>query len=173
MTKILLIILILYAFDFSFAEVFKWVDERGGVHFTDDVMQIPEKYRPMTEKMEMPQTGVDKKKEMESTSKGARLEDRFGRGEEYWKGRVDEWRKKLNALQNRAETLRNKYNDLTERMNDSKSTVERVTLRRERDTIKNEIDQCKVQIEEARVMLEKRIPEEGELYGAKPEWIKQ
>ncbi len=29
----------------SYAEMYRWVDERGGVHFTDDLSSIPEKYR--------------------------------------------------------------------------------------------------------------------------------
>jgi clan AA aspartic protease (TIGR02281 family) len=31
------------------AEMYKWVDEKGAVHFTDDPSTIPEKYRPSTE----------------------------------------------------------------------------------------------------------------------------
>jgi len=29
----------------SHAEIFKWVDEKGTVHFTEDPATIPEKYR--------------------------------------------------------------------------------------------------------------------------------
>jgi uncharacterized membrane-anchored protein YhcB (DUF1043 family) len=56
--------------------------------------------------------------------------------------------------------------------NASKSTAERGNLRKERDQVKNEMDQCKIQVEEAREMVEKKIPEEAELYKAKPEWVK-
>ena len=34
-------------------------------------------------------------------------------------------------------------------------------------------DQIKIEIEEAKNMIEKKIPEEAELYKAKPEWIRQ
>jgi hypothetical protein len=34
------------------------------------------------------------------------------------------------------------------------------------------MDQHKTQIEEAKNMLDKKIPEEAELYKAKPEWLK-
>jgi nucleoid-associated protein YgaU len=71
------------------------------------------------------------------------------------------------------EALRVKYNGLTERFNDSKSTAERGNLRKERDQVKKEMDQIKIQIEDAKNMLEKKIPEDAELYKAKPEWIKQ
>ena len=32
------------------AEVYKWVDEKGTVHFTDDNSRIPEKYGQQVEK---------------------------------------------------------------------------------------------------------------------------
>jgi hypothetical protein len=61
---------------------------------------------------------------------------------------------------------------LTTKYNDSKSSVERGSLRVERDQIKLEIDQNQAEIEATRIMLEKRIPEEADLFGAKPEWVK-
>jgi aspartyl protease family protein len=33
----------------SYGEMYKWVDEKGTVHFTDDLSKIPEKYRPEAE----------------------------------------------------------------------------------------------------------------------------
>jgi hypothetical protein len=158
----------------SFAEVYKWIDEKGIVHYTDDVMQVPEKDRPMTEEMGLPEGKAERGTEGDSTLKKKQevYKDRLGRGEEYWKGRVEEWKKKLRVLQEKVEGLRIKYNELTEKYNDSRSSAERATLRRERDQIKSEIDQNRIQMEDVKKMLEKKIPEEAELYKAKPEWIK-
>lgn len=175
MKTILISLLFLLSAQFSFAEVYKWVDEKGIVHFTDDVMQIPERHRFQAEKLGLPDEKIDTKAEIESSAKEKEdtYKDRLGRGEEYWRGRVQEWKKKLNVLQERVETLRVKYNELTEKFNDSKSSVERANLRRERDQTKSEMDQCRIQIEEAKEMLEKKIPEEAQLHKAKPEWVKQ
>jgi hypothetical protein len=64
----------------SFADVFKWQDENGVIHYTDDLKKIPEKFRPATGiKRETP----EKKKnisvifrvsvsDVERTSQGAR-----------------------------------------------------------------------------------------------------
>jgi len=174
-TLFVIILLALLISRISFAEVYKWVDEKGVTHFTDDMTQVPEKYRPKAESIETPQEKEDTKVEEELAPKKKEdsYKDRLGRGEEYWKGRVEEGRKKLGELQNKLEVLKSKYNGLTERFNDSRSTAERANLRRERDQVKNEIDQCNSQIEEARGVLEKKIPEEAELYKARPEWIKQ
>ena len=177
MKQILAIILfIFFIFGISFAEVYKWVDEKGVSHFTDDIMQIPEKNRPKAEIIKLSEeAGKEETKEggeAQPKGKGETQGDRLGRGEIYWKGRVEEWRKKLRERQDRLETLRAKYNELTMKHNDSKSTAERGNLRKERDQVKNEMDQCKIQVEEAREMLGKKIPEEAELYKAKPEWVK-
>lgn len=170
---IFIIILIILSTSFSIAEVYKWVDDQGVVHFTDDFTQIPEKYRPKIEKMEMSNEKVEPETEKEPPSKKKdTYKDRLGRGEEYWKGIVGEWSKKLKILQEKVESLRIKYNEVTEKINNSKSSVERSNLRRERDQIKNEMDQNKSQIEKAKYMLEKKIPEDAELYKAKPEWVK-
>jgi hypothetical protein len=47
MRKIVLILALALIFlgSIAHAEVFKWVDEKGGVHFTEDPATIPEKYR--------------------------------------------------------------------------------------------------------------------------------
>ncbi len=99
--------------------------------------------------------------------------DQLGRGEEYWKNRVEEWKRKSRTAQEKMEGTRIKYNELTEKFNDSKSSAERNQLRRERDQVKQEMDQYKNQLEEAKTMLERKIPEEAEIYKAKQEWIKQ
>jgi len=175
MKRTLFIVLFTFLiFQISFAQVYKWIDEKGVTHFTDDITQVPEKYRSKSERIEAPQEKDDTKveEELAPRKKEEVYKDRLGRGEDYWKGRVEEWRRKLRESQDKLEVLRAKYNGLTERFNDSRSTGERANLRRERDQVKNEIDQCNKQIEESRGMLEKKIPEEAELYKAKPEWVK-
>lgn len=177
MKKILFIFLFIFLISqLSFAQVYKWVDEKGVTHFTDDMTQIPDKYRPKAQGIRSSQENEDTMVEEEKASnkKGDSYHtDQLGRGEDYWKGLVEEWRRRLRELQEKLEALRVKYNELTQRHNDSKSTGVRTSLRNERDLVKNEIDQCKTQIEEARSVLEKKIPEEAELYKANPEWVKR
>lgn len=175
MKRILSIILFFFFIsEISLAEVYRWVDDKGVVYFTDDITQVPEKYRPKAERMGLPEGKEETKAEPESPQKkDEAYRDRLGRGEDYWKGKVEEWRKKLRESQVKLEALRVKYNELTERFNDSKSTAERGNIRKERDQVRNEMDQSRIQIEEAKEMLEKKIPEEADLYKAKPDWVKQ
>jgi hypothetical protein len=169
----------------AFSQTFKWVDDKGNIHFTDDYSQIPEKYRPTSQKREVPTEAVepkltekdekDESKPSESPSskeKGDAYKDRLGRGEDYWRETVKQWRTKLTTSQDRVDALRIKYNELTEKYNHSKSSIERAALRKEREEVRAEMNQQKDRIDEAKVMLEKKIPQEAELYKAKAEWIK-
>ena len=176
MKHLLVIILSIFLISqLSFAEIYKWVDEKGEVHFTDDLTQVPEKYRPKAEEITPSTTDKEGTRgggQVAPKGKEESYQDQLGRGQDYWKGQVEEWRRKLAEQQDRFEALRMKYNELTVKFNDSKSSVERANLRREREQLQNEMDQCRTQIEEAKDMIEKKIPEEGELYKAKPEWTK-
>jgi predicted aspartyl protease len=52
----------------SYAEMYKWVDEKGTLHFTDDPSKIPEKYRSDTEYRKTPKETSPAKKEEEPSS---------------------------------------------------------------------------------------------------------
>jgi len=43
---LIIIALLMTPFSVS-AQVYKWIDDKGDVHFTDDYSSIPEKYRPV------------------------------------------------------------------------------------------------------------------------------
>jgi hypothetical protein len=175
MKKILFISLVLLiGAEFAFGQVYKWIDEKGGVHFTDDPVQVPEKYRPKTERLGLPAERTEPAAQPTETSKkkDEAYKDQLGRGEEYWRGRVEEGRKRLATLHEKLTGLRAKYNELVERFNDSRSTAERAILRKERDQVKSEMDRSKAELDEVRDMLDKKIPEEAEAFKAKSEWVK-
>jgi len=175
MKTILLIAVALLISTDGFAQIYKWVDEKGSVHFTDDITRIPEKYRPKVDRLGAIEERGESKIEKDNTQKKKEdvYKDQLGRGEEYWRTRVEEWKKKLKTAQENMEQARIRYNELTEKFNESKSSIERNSIKKERDLIKQEMDQNRSKIEEAKVMLEKKIPEEAQLYKAKPEWIQQ
>jgi chromosome segregation ATPase len=174
MKTLTLILLFLFTATLSYAQVYKWVDEKGIVHFTDDTTQIPEKYRQAIEEVEVKDEKTETKEEGEAPQKkqADSYKDRLGRGEEYWKARIEESKKKLQSLQEKVEALRLKYNELTEKFNTSKSSAQRAMIRNDREQIKDQMDELRAQIGETKEILEKKIPEEASLYKAKPEWIK-
>lgn len=55
---ILLFFIVIVSVSPSYGEMYKWVDEKGTVHFTDDVSTIPEKFRQDLEEREAPKETV-------------------------------------------------------------------------------------------------------------------
>jgi len=64
----LFVILLVVAGSPAYAEMYKWVDEKGTVHFTDDFSKIPEKYRPDAQSQKTPKEFSAPKKEVEPAS---------------------------------------------------------------------------------------------------------
>lgn len=176
MMKIILIIFLISLLfpSYGTTQVYKWIDDKGIVHYSDDITKIPDQYKSKTQRVDAwgEKNEVKSEGDPATRKKPDDYKDLLGRGEEYWKSRVEEWRSRLKEAQEKNEQARIKYNELTERYNESKSSVERNQIRRQREQIKLEMDQYRNQIEEARIMLDKKIPEEVELYKAKQEWIK-
>lgn len=55
MVRVILFVIILVIFvPPCYGEVYRWVDEKGTVHFSDDLSKIPEKYRPDAELRKAP-----------------------------------------------------------------------------------------------------------------------
>jgi len=50
----LLVLLLAMVGSHAYAEMYKWVDEKGTLHFTDDFSKIPEKYQPDAESQKTP-----------------------------------------------------------------------------------------------------------------------
>ena len=144
MIRITLVLLIIFCGSSSFAQIYKWVDEHGGVHYADDFTRVPEKYQRDMMKVEGVDLGQSRGgNESLPKNKEDNYKDRLGRGEDYWRRRVDEAKDRMKSLQEKGENLRLKYNELTTRFNDSRSSVERAGLRNERDQTKQEMDKNK------------------------------
>jgi len=63
----------------SYGETYKWVDDKGAVHFTDDLSTIPEKYREEVETRKSPkETSTSQPLEVTPTSFPARVAEPEG-----------------------------------------------------------------------------------------------
>jgi len=56
--SLLLFLVLIFSASYGNAEMYKWADERGNLHFTDDLSKIPEQYRPETEIRKTPKEGA-------------------------------------------------------------------------------------------------------------------
>jgi aspartyl protease family protein len=80
MKHVILSILILIIFPFTgYGEMYKWVDEKGTLHFTDDLSNIPEKYRQGAETRNPTQdTSIPQFREIPKTSPSPKVSEPEG-----------------------------------------------------------------------------------------------
>ena len=52
MKQILLMLLLLFSTNLASAQIYKWVDDLGDLHYTDDSTKVPEKYQSSIKRMQ-------------------------------------------------------------------------------------------------------------------------
>ena len=174
-------------------EAYRWVDEKGTIHFADDPGQIPEKYLDQVQKKKFPQEPSASapgapaapasgraapqavSKQPAPVGRSGERKDILGRGEDWWRGQVREWNTRLFAAQKSYDTaaleLKNKEKELDEAK--FKSDFLKRKLAAEQTALKEKVAGFKKQVDDARNMLEKGLPKQAEEYQADPNWVKQ
>jgi DNA repair exonuclease SbcCD ATPase subunit len=80
MAKFLVTLLILIFFQIPFlfsGEIYRWTDDRGATHFTDDLSKIPEQYTDRAEKLKV------QEEKLEEVEKIEKQEERSDRVKDY------------------------------------------------------------------------------------------
>ena len=191
----LLILMGLTFLSFSLAfgqEVYRWVDEQGTVHFTDDLGQVPEKYRDQVQRKKSPKEppitrpappqpasphppaphmGMEVEKGPGATP---RQKDILGRGEEWWRAKVNEWNEKLKTAQRNYENTYGEWKSKEQELETSKFKPDSVKrkLKAEIKVLEEKTKDWEKQMNEAKNMLENVLPKQAQDYQANPEWLK-
>ena len=163
-------------------EIYQWVDQKGTVHFTDDLNLVPERYRnqvrekkyltepsPPLSPQITPDELIEKNPEPPTERK-----DLIGRGEDWWKAKAKEWNEKLLNAQKNYETANTEYKKKEKELEESKFKPKSLKrkLKSEVKALEEKANNWKKQIEDAKHMLDKALPKEAEEMNADPDWIK-
>jgi len=162
-------------------EIYRWVDEKGIIHFADDITLVPEKYRDQVEKRkpsEKPSPPPVKPSEGPAATgtSGPRPErkDLLGRGEEWWRAKMKEWNDKLSNSQKNVDSafvaLKHKEKELEEAKFKPDSLKRK--LKSEIKELEGKFKERERERDEAKNMVEKVLPKEAEDYKADPAWLK-
>jgi hypothetical protein len=162
-------------------ETYQWVDEKGTVHFTDDIGQIPERYQDQVKKKETPpepapspSSSIRPPQGKSPPEPSAEKKDILGRGEEWWRNQAMEWKQKLIKAQkdySAAQTaLKAKDKELEDAKFKPKSFQRKI--QDEIKVLEEKVDAQKNQVDEAKNMLEKVLPKQAEEYRADPSWVR-
>jgi len=179
---LLLMVLVSSSWMANGQEIYRWVDEKGTIHFADDFTLVPEKYRDQvqkrkpSEKPSPPPTRppIGSEATGPTTESTPEKKDLLGRDEEWWRAKMKEWNDKLQNAQKNYDLV---YSDLRQKekqLADAKFKPD--SLKRK---LKAEIKELEVKVKdrerernEAKNMLEKVLPKEAEDFRADPAWLK-
>jgi hypothetical protein len=162
-------------------QIYQWEDEKGTVHFTDDVSLVPEKYQDQVKEKKTPKepassppVKLTRDKPPKEQQEAPEKKDILGRGEDWWRDKAMEWKQKLTKSQedyNAAQTaLKAKEKELEDAKFKPKSFQRK--LQDEVKVLEEKMNDQKRQVDEARNMLEKALPKQAEEYRADPSWLK-
>jgi hypothetical protein len=173
MKNILIILAVLVLTSTATAgEYFKWVDERGVVHFTNVPSSVPEEYKGKAERRVMPS---EKETPSGSTRESAvateEPKDRFGRGRDFWVNWTNEARNKLIRAQNDYNRLQREYRQTQRDLDEAVSTGQRIEYKNKRDSLRVQMERRREDIRRAKEELEIKIPEAAQRAGAPAEWV--
>jgi hypothetical protein len=159
------------------AEVYKWIDDKGTLHFTDDYSNIPSAYREQL-KVEIREDIQEEKtfSEPQKSIPGSKVErakaDLYRQEEEWWGERVRPWEQQLKEASGNYELTNNEFiresSKLILRKFGSHQQYKSTILRM--GSIKEERSKYEAQIIEAEGMLEK-ILREAEQSKADLDWL--
>jgi hypothetical protein len=171
---ILLLILVLPAM-VSGDQVYRWVDEKGVVYFTDDLAAIPEDQRNDAENRQMP--GSEPRSTVvaptEDKDEDILIEDDLKeKDEKWWRSRAEKWRLRLQAGYDDYEKVRLQYNTKVAEYNTSKDPDEQKDIKAELEEMQADMKRFKSDIESARKMTEEVLPAQAQKAGKPIEWVR-
>ena len=182
----LLVGLLLVSSVVSAQEIYRWTDDKGVAHFTDDPSLIPEKYRGQvkTEKMPaesppppsqaQPQAVPTGPPSVKAADPSSGRKDVLGRGEDWWKGQAKMWREKLQNAQKNYETANATVQAKQKEIDDAifKPDSYKRKLEAEKKVLQDKANESAKQVDEAKNMLETGLVRQAEEYLADPAWVK-
>jgi len=159
------------------AEVYKWTDDKGTIHFTDDYSNIPSSYRTqlrveIRRDIQEEGTPLEPQKIIFRSKEEQTKTDLYRQEEAWWRGKVSTWEKQLNEASENYELTNKEFleesSNLVVRKFGSHQQFKSAILRMDR--VKEERSKHEAKIIEAEGMLEK-ISREAEESKADPDWL--
>ena len=168
---------------------YRWVDDKGVVHFTDDPTGIPEKYQvqerkespppgtppttprgqpPVSRPVQKPAAQVEKEEPVRPKT------DAVGRGEDWWRGQVASWQQKLADAQENYQSANAAVKEKQQELEQAKfkpNSFQR-KLRGELKDLQDKASEYAKQVDEASNMLDRGLAKQAEEYLADPNWVR-
>ena len=173
--QILLGLFCLLATSYSNAQVYKWVDDSGTIHLTDDPAKVPEHY---WDRVEEKKTIKEEGKKPSDEGKGPKRRvqreptDRFGRRESWWRDRASKWWDQLENATSQHQRITKEIEEAEKVLGKARNDGKRRRYRRKIKRLREEDEKYKAQIAEAKHMLNDVLLDEARIADADPSWLR-
>jgi hypothetical protein len=173
---IILLILLMFAAPAYATTIYKWVDEKGVINFTDDYTKIPPAFRNRVKAEEyVQQEGTTAPAQaMVATATEQIRTDIYGRDETWWREKVRPWREELKGASENYENVQKEYMEQAEGLgpyNFGKMSLTQYQMLSSRlNILDNDMAKYRAQMVEANEMLEK-LSKEAKETKADPAWL--
>ena len=159
----------------SYAQVYKWVDDSGTIHFTDDPAKVPGNYWDRVEEEKATKEEGPKPSTVEKWPK-RRVQreptDRFGRRESWWRDRASKWWAQLENATSQHQRIIGEIGEAQEVLDKARNDGKRRRYRRKIERLRKQDEQYKAQIDEAKHMLNDVLLNEARMADADPSWLR-
>ena len=157
--------------------LYEWTDTKGGVHITDDLGEVPERYRPKSRKIEIPrgeEVGTGPQAQDAGSSSGGPTDEEEAASKAAWQQRIQDWKERLADAQQRYHDLDQKRQEALAKWGGPAAAASgHLEGRAEADLIAQDMKDVQVEIDEAKNMIENVIPEEARRAGIPPGWLRE
>jgi hypothetical protein len=155
--------------------LYEWTDSKGGVHITDDLGEVPERYRSKSRKIEIPKgEEVGPEQQVQGTAgspSGVVMEQQETASKAAWQQRIRDWKARLADAQKRYQDLDQKRLEALAKWGGPVSG--HLEGRAEADRIAQDMEEVQRDIDESKDMVENVIPEEARKAGIPPGWLRE
>ena len=164
--------------DIKIHYLYEWTDGKGGVHITDDLGEVPERYRAKSRKIEIPKgEEVGPEQQVQGTIEppsGVATEKQEAASKAAWQKRLRDWKARLADAQKRYQELDQRRLDALAKWGGLAAAASgHLEGRVEAEKIQKEMNEVQLEIDEAKNMIETTIPEEARKAGVPPGWLRE
>ncbi len=152
--------------------IYEWTDTSGNVHITDDLGEVPKRYRNTIRTVEMPkgqEVGPQQQETGEYPAASSEAQDAAIKAS--WQKRLQAWKNRLADAQARYQRLDKKRQEALGQWGGPASG--HLEGRAEAERIQQDMAGVQKEIDEAKDMIEKVIPEEARRAGIPPGWLRE
>jgi uncharacterized protein DUF4124 len=167
------------------AQLYKWIDRQGTVHFSDNPSRVPSEYRVNVEvEQAAPPHPLPSPSEESALAPPAEdtapsepvppapPQDLLGRGADYWQQLAQHWAAKLEQSIHERDRLVLMHSYTRTLESSTRKVFDRGRIRADIARLEQALSEAEAQIQQAETMLKTTLPLEARRLGANPEWLK-